>query len=446
MFNLSSAPRLLDALTMRALLVGALALSMLVPLSFVATIVQERADRHASVLDDIARTWGGPQTVTGPILVVPFTEVDTVEENIVEPSGAQRTVRRTVRRQRTARFLPAELSLAVTLSDQVRERGLFSALVYDADVQLAARFAPVSVESLSDSLDSVQWEDAWVSIGLSDTRAITEVSRFDWNGTEATLSPGSKLQELGAGFHATVADVTADRPFTLDMALAAKGSGEFRFTPLGQTTTVAMSSSWPHPSFQGDALPDSRTLGAEGFRASWEIPHLARNYPQAWRSDDAQDLGEFTAGVSLYETVSLYSQVTRSVKYGLLFVGLTFLTMLGFEVALKRSLHPVQYALVGIALSVFFLVLLALSEHVGFLRAYAAGATLSVSMIALYTGTVLRSVFRGLAILGLLAGLYAVLLSLLRLEELALLMGTALVVLVVAALMAATRNLHERPA
>ena len=436
--------RLVDSLTVRALLIGILALLMLIPLLFVGDIVDERASRYREVLGDVARTWGGEQTLAGPVLIVPFTEASVVEENVVDADGTTRAVRRTVRARRTARFLPTSLDIDVALADEVRERSLFRALVYGADVVLEAGFDPVSVEPLSDALEAVHWEDAWVAVGLSDTRAIVDVSRLEWNGEGVSPSPGSRIDELPAGFHAPVPDASAGRPFTLGMTMSAKGSGAFRFAPLGETTAVTMRSGWPHPSFRGDALPSSRTISDAGFTARWEVPHLARDYPQAWRSDAPRNLFELTAGVSLYETVSLYSQVTRAVKYGLLFVGLTFLTLLIFEIALARPLHTVQYALVGVALAVFFLVLLALSEHLGFTLAYASAAGLTVLMIASYTAAVLRSATRGIGILALLSALYAILYSLLRLEDYALLMGTALLVVVIGVLMLVTRNLHRR--
>ena len=432
-----------DPLTLRALLIGLLALLMAIPLLFVGDIVSERGQRHREVLDDIARTWGRAQVLSGPVLVVPFTEAAVLEENVVDKDGTARTIERTVRQQRAAHFLPSALDVDVTLSDEVRERGLFRSLVYEADVRLDARFDPVRLEPFSDTLETVHWDQAWVAVGLSDTRAIGDVSSLLWNGAERTPSPGTRLASLPSGFHAALAGVEGGRAYTLGMRLDARGSGSFRFAPFGERTTVRVRSSWPHPSFQGSALPDEHDISDAGFTARWDIPHLARNYPQSWLDEPGRDLHEFTAGVDLFETVSLYSQATRAVKYGLLFVGLTFLTLLIFEITLARPLHTLQYALVGVALCVFFLVLLALSEHLGFLAAYASAAALTILMIALYTGAVLRSAAHGFGVLALLSALYAILYSLLRLEDHALLLGTALLVGVIAVLMGVTRNLHR---
>lgn len=438
--------RVMDSLTLRAALIAALALLMLVPLSFVSEIVSERSQRHQSVLNDIAQTWGHSQTVSGPVLVIPFTEVRIVEGEVIDEEGRSQSTRKTVRTQRTAHFLPTELAIAANLTDEVRQRGLFKSLVYDADVQLDARFDAVDLAPLSDDMETIHWDKAWVSIGLSDTRAIAEVADFNWNGIQQVLSPGTRLNSLPAGFHATLEDVETNEGFTLSLNMRAKGSGAFQFAPFGTTTKVVVQSRWPHPSFLGNALPDTRDISDDGFTARWEIPHLARNYPQAWHNGEQQDLFEFTAGVTLFEPVSLYSQVTRSVKYGLLFIGLTYLTLLIFELTMKRKLHPVQYALVGVALSMFFLVLLAVSEHMVFLYAYALASTLTLLMIAAYVSAVLRSLKRGVGVAIMLSALYAILYSLLRLEDYALLLGTGLLVVVIMVLMLVTRNLQREKA
>lgn len=222
------------------------------------------------------------------------------------------------------------------------------------------------------------------------------------------------------------------------------GSGSFNFAPFGEKTRVSMTSTWPHPSFQGDSLPDQHSITNEGFSADWDIPHLARNYPQAWMDDSEEvNVSEFIAGVSMFEPVSLYSQVTRAVKYGILFIGLTFLTLLIVELAINKRMHIVQYGLIGISLCLFFLVLLSLSEHIAFAKAYIAAAALTITMICVYTAAVLSSVARGAGVGVLLVSLYAVLYSLLKLEDYALLVGTALLVVVVMVLMIVTRGIRQ---
>lgn len=435
---------MVDSLTMRAVLIGVLAMVMLVPLSFVAEIVHERGNRYTEVLSDIARTWGGEQTVMGPVLVVPFTEVRTVHQTLTESDGSTRVIEKTVRTEQLARFLPNELDIKVRITDEVRERGIFKSLVYAAELDIVAKIDGLEMASLSSLIETVHWDKAWLSFGLSDTRAIKEVSLFEWDRQSTVLSPGTRLSELPSGFHAALPELSAEDTHTVKIRLNVAGSGSFNFSPFGESTRVSMESSWPHPSFQGDSLPDEHSISEKGFMASWDIPHLARNYPQAWIGDsNGIDVYEFVAGVSMFEPVSLYSQVTRAVKYGVLFIGLTFLTLLIVELAMNKRMHIVQYALIGVSLCLFFLVLLSLSEHIAFARAYAAAAALTISMIALYTGTVLRSALRGLGVAVLLISLYAVLYSLLQLEDYALLVGTGLLVVVVLVLMIVTRNIQQ---
>ncbi|NNC68131.1 MAG: cell envelope integrity protein CreD, partial [Gammaproteobacteria bacterium] len=291
----------------------------------------------------------------------------------------------------------------------------------------------------------IDWDKAYIVLGLSDTRAINEVSSLNWNGNEIGYSPGTKVTEiLSHGFHASLEGLNAEtEQHVFNTKVSINGSQGFRFAPFGENTTVNMKSSWPHPSFQGMTLPNNYEVTADGFTSSWTIPHLARNYPQSWvYADQNYHLGEFTAGVDLFEPVFLYSKVTRAVKYGILFVGLTFLTFLIFELTTQTRLHYVQYGLIGVALTLFYLVLLSIAEHTAFLTAYIIAAISNIGLITIYTGAALKNWTRAGVIFVLLSALYTVLYSLLQLEDYALLMGTMLLLFVLMVLMYVTRNLR----
>lgn len=438
-----------ESLTLRSITIAVLALVMLIPLSLVRDVVSERDYRYGEVLSEIAGTWGGPQTLLAPIVVVPYTETITKEEKVTDDDGKTRLIQSETHHQRTAQFLPKNLDIDVQIADEIRRRGIFESLVYRATVVVDANFGALDVQSLSDNISQIHWDKSWLAVGLSDTRAINSVDVFEWNESTRELAPGTRLHYVPSGYHAPLGDVsqaTVQPTHTLRIAMNVNGSGAFRFAPFGETTQVKISSAWPHPSFQGDALPDERNVSAEGFSANWTIPHLARDYPQRWTSRQSEiDLAQFTAGVSMFEPVSLYSRVTRAVKYGILFIGLTFLTLFIFELSIDRKLHIVQYALIGIALSLFFLVLLSLSEHMRFARAYSCATILTITMISGYTWVVLRSFARTAMVVIMLTALYAVLYSLLQLEDYALLTGTALLVFVVSVLMYVTRNLQRKP-
>ncbi len=438
-----------ESLTLRSIIIGVLALLMLVPLGLVNETVDERGFRYNSVLNDIASTWGQPQTLSAAIVVVPYVESVQTEETITDANGEQRIVDKVRLVTHNAYFLPDTLKIDVNIADEMRQRGIFKSLVYNADVMVQADFESFDVNSLSDNISTIHWNKAWLTIGLSDTRAINSVKSFKWQNIDKALSPGTRINEIASGFHAELnlneIDFSHKGAKKLELSMNVKGSGTFQFTPFGETTNVSISSTWPHPSFSGSALPNDHRIDNDGFDATWTIPHLARNYQQRWsNSQEHVNLLEFTAGVSMFEPVSLYSQVTRAVKYGLLFIGLTFLTLFIFEMAIDRKLHIVQYALIGVALSLFFLVLLSLSEHTAFIAAYASAAMLTISMISCYVWMALRSFIRASMVFLMLTGLYAILYSLLQFEDFALLVGTGLLVFVVMVLMFLTRNIQQQ--
>jgi len=443
-----------SSLTMRAIIIGVLALLMTIPLGFVNETVNERGHRYASTLSETANTWAKPQTLMAAMIVVPYTTSVQTKVNIVGDDGVRRAVDRTKQTAHHAYFLPKTLDISVNMQDEIRQRGIFKSLVYKADVAIDAEFDRFDLSMLdgnnkkNNTTNTMHWEKAWLAVGLSDTRAINKIDTIQWQNTDKQLAPGTKLDGLPSGFHALLDTNQADfdRAGTKKMLLnmSIRGSGSFQFTPWGETTNVKITSSWPHPSFNGDALPNEHTISEDGFNASWTVPLLARNYQQQWTGDATKaELLEFAAGVSMFEPVSLYSQVTRAVKYGILFIALTFLTLFIFELAIDRKLHVVQYALIGVALSLFFLVLLSLSEHTEFIKAYAIAALLTISMISTYVWVALRSAGRAGLVFLMLCALYAVLCSLLQFEDFALLVGTGLLVFIVMALMFVTRNLHQ---
>ena len=436
-----------DSITWRLILVAVLALVMLIPLAFVDDIVDERHGLYQAVLKDIAGSWGEPQTLSAPLLVIPFVERFDTQENVRDKDGNVRTVSRTKRTLNAAVALPHTLDLRLSMREEFRRRGIYRSLVYNADITLSGAFRQrPAVAELSEHIERIDWHKAYLVFGLSDTRAIHEVAALKWNDAELSLSPGTRQTQLmAAGFHAPLGDLLTQEQGEqrFDLRFSAHGSESFLFAPLGQTTKAHIASTWPHPSFVGKVLPGRYAVRSDGFDADWEIPHLARHYPQLWALNQATyDVNSFTAGVRLFEPVFLYSLVTRAVKYGLLFIALTFMIFLIFEVTVQARLHVVQYGLIGLALTLFYLTLLSLAEHIDFLTAYLCASAIIILMITGYAAAALRSVTRTAIIFVLLVGLYTILYSLLQLEDYALLMGTGLLLAVVIVLMYVTRHLR----
>ena len=437
----------------RFALVAVLIAIMTVPLSMVNDVVYERNNLYNNVQVDVASTWGQRQQLRGPALLVPYTErFDTVEV-LTDKEGNESKKNKTIYKQRTAVVLPEALNIDAKLLGQTRKRGIYESLVYSADIIIDGVFKRPNIEILSEHIEKIHWDRAWFSLGISDTQAINTVSPLDWSAANQSIDfePGTKIiKTISSGFHAPInlsqRDVNinsvslSDYPFSL--AINVNGSQGFYFSPFGKTTNVQISSDWPHPSFQGNVLPDQHDIRQDGFDAQWSVPHLARNYPQLWTLEaQSFDLEEFSAGVNLFESVSLYSQITRAIKYGVLFLVLTYVTFLLFEMGIGQRLHIIQYGVIGLALSIFYLTLLSLAEHAGFFKAYLSAAAIIISMISLYVLSVIRRLKRTSIITFLLIGLYTLLYVMLRLEDFALLAGSVMLLVVLAAMMFLTRNI-----
>lgn len=439
---LPSIATLKDSLLFRFSLIAVLVLFMSVPLDMVKGIVSERSTQYHTVLDDIAKTWGHEQKLSGPVLLIPYTEKNYTIKTVTDKDGTERRVNKTHYSHHTAIVLPEDLNIDTQLHEQRRKRSIYESLVYSADLKITGHFTRPKIEALSKSIDEIHWDKAWLALGVSDTRAINQVSPLQWSSQQANFEPGTKITDMVQnGFHAPLQVNPSLDSYTFSLDLNINGSNGFYFEPFGKTTLVNIVSDWPHPSFQGSVLPQKREVTDKGFTASWSIPHLARNYPQMWTIDTQQfDIHEFSSGVNLFEPVTLYSQIIRAIKYGALFITLTFITFLIFELGIKRRLHLVQYTMIGFAMSLFYLTLLSLAEHILFLPAYIVSAGIIVIMISFYVYAMMRKIKRAGLIAILLTGLYGMLYTMLSLEDFSLIVGTGLLLLVLAVLMYLTRN------
>jgi inner membrane protein len=427
--------------------IAILALALSIPLQMVESVVRERHRTYQQVVADIAGSWSGDQVLAGPILVVPYVEKVERRDEIVTPDGETRTVERWESCRRRAVILPDLLTLTGSLFPETRQRGIYRVQVYTADVVVTAVFRNprAAVEALSsvDRLENIEWSKAVLGVGLSDPRGIVVADGGEVDGVAVQPRPGTTLPEtVPHGFHAPVGEMASDG-LELRLPLVVRGSGSIRFLPLGETTRASLRSTWPHPSFIGDVLPVERAVGDDGFSAEWAIPLLNRSFPQAFTAGAAVAIDEIEAGVRLFEPVALYDLVNRAVKYGLLFVVLTFLTLGLIELVTGLRLSLLQFLLIGFALALFFLILVALAEHLGFATAYVLASTTVVSLNTLYCAAILRR--RGTAALvgGILAALYGVLYTILKAEDFALLGGTLLLLVALSVTMVLTRRIHE---
>ncbi|KVW90415.1 cell envelope integrity protein CreD [Burkholderia cepacia] len=422
-----------------------LALLILIPLQMVQSIVHERSAYRMDALQSIWSSYAGPQTVSGPVLVVPYTEVTRVRDET--PAGG---ATKTSLRSETKRLLvfPKTLNVDGTLTTSVRYRGIHKALVYELTSRLTGTLALPDLKKLpqADGHVSFKVDNAYVAIGIGDIRGLTAQPDLRIGGARFDVEQGSRLDSLRQGVHANVdlaalaeagAGAGAVVPFSIDLPL--RGAESVAFAPVGDQNDFSLKSTWPHPSFDGAFLPNNRTVDARGFTGNWRVTSFntkAREQIATGNGDSAIE----AASVSMIEPVNVYLQAERATKYGALFVMLTFASFFMYELVKRLRIHPIQYTLVGLSLALFFLLLLSLSEHIAFAYAYLAASGACIGLLGFYLSFVLHSVKRGAVFSALLAVLYAALYGLLLSEDNALMLGSLLLFAILAGIMTLTRR------
>lgn len=421
---------------LKFLLVALITIAMSVPLLFIFIALMERQEYASATAQDIARGFGGTQVIGGPALAVPYI--------VTESSRSAEGVVSTVDVRRVAIFLPKALNGQASTKTDTRSRGIYDVNVYKADVTLTGSFAP-NFGDLGVTPKAIQWDQTILLVPISDQSGLTENVSVTWGAAKAVVPfrPGlmTELQNYpGINAHVPVAADSGEMPFSIAIKLS--GSREIYFTAAGETTEIALTGNWPHPSFQGNFLPVTRTISADGFSATWKVPHLARNLPQAMPTPDSLVMGLSMAnfGVSFFQPVDHYLLVARALKYAILFIGLAFLSFFLIETLSGARIHGVQYLLIGGAQVVFYLLLLSLSEQVGFDLAYLAAAAATVLLITLYAWSALKSANRAFVVFGVLTVLYGLLFLLLKQEDYALVIGASVAFAAIAVTMYATRN------
>ena len=379
--------------------------------------------------------------MSGPVLAVPYTQAWTDEHGRPQSATGQ------------AYFLPAELRVDAVLDTQSRKRGIFEVIVYATTLKVEGRFVRPNLDWLRPAPAEIRWGDAVVAVGVSDPRALTRRATLTMAAGGATPFTGGTMDVglFSAGIHAAVPDlgaVEAGASLPFSFTLEVNGTRDVRFLPSAEETTVKLSSTWPHATFVGARLPQSRTTGSGGFTAEWHVPDFGRPYTSRWSSgamNREQLIAQAEAstfGVNLSQPVDVYQQAERAVKYAVLFIVLTFLVFFLWELFRVALLHPMHYVFVGFALCVFYLLLLSLSEHVGFDAAYGASSVVTMLLISGYAGAVLNGWRPGSSVAAALAALYGFLYLLLRLEDYALLAGAIGLFLILSAVMFLTRRMN----
>jgi inner membrane protein len=416
------------SITFKVLGIGFLALLMLIPLAQVQGLIGERNGLRERTIATIAESWGGKQQIAGPVLAVPKTvRVQTGNGWITQES--------------TEIVLPDQLDIHGTLAPELRRYGIYAVPVYNADIRLGGRFLAADLKLAENAETTYQWERAELRLPVADVRGIRRIGALHFGNVDHTFGPS----DSGVGNISAIAvhlDKVPGGDLTFDLSLTLAGTQSIQFLPLARHTEASLAAPWGSPSFFGAFLPAERRVDAKSFQAQWQVLDLNRNFGQHWQQDAQRGVNLETAafGVALYEPASIYQQNERAGKYGVLFIALTFVAFFLFEVLRKLRVHPVQYLLIGVALSTFYVVLLALSEQIGFALAYLFGAAAVVTIVGGYAGAVLRMRRAGVGLGAMLALVYALLYGLIVSEQYSLLMGALAMLAIVAALMYLTRK------
>jgi inner membrane protein len=427
--------------------VGVLVLVLLIPLLMISGVLNDRLMRRNEAVTDITSSWGKEQNLVGPILGVPYQYKFKAVKEIAGPEGKME--RREVEETGTANayFLPEALKITGDARTQTLHRGIYDAAVFRAQVVLSGKFGLPDFGPLKIDIKDVQWKDAFVTIAINDLRGTRDSIVLDWGGTKRAMLPGSQVPGYTTGATATVGGIgpiAAEVPFSIPLDF--NGSEGIFFAPFGVQNEATLKSNWPDPGFRGAFLPAERSVRPDGFDSTWKISYYGRDYPQSWTSRSgnerftAQAVSNSLFGAQFLSILDAYRYVERSIKYGVLFLVLVFTTFFLFEVTARQKIHPFQYLMVGAALCLFYLLLLSISEFIGFGWAYLIAAVASTLLISWYCRFFLGGGMRTLMIGAGLAGVYTFLYITLRQQDYALLMGAIALFIVLAVVMFVTRK------
>jgi inner membrane protein len=441
----ASPPRQATASVLRSpaakfFLTGAITVLLMIPLWMVFALTSEREMRRDEVAYAIGQEWGLPQSVYGPLLVIPYlarVPVDATETTIA---------------RRHLVVLPETMDATVEAATEERNVSIYQVPVYSSHIAVSGRFGAVDPALFGSDMTTILWDEAFVSISVGDLTGI-EGATLAVDARDLALEPGAARDgtypmvtggtlTVGAGVHAPLglAGPVAGFDYALDLRL--RGTDSLSLAPVGRQSEVTMTSNWPHPNFAVGMLPSERTISETGFEATWRVPYLARPAPQSWtlERDGYHRFGGEMLGVGFVEPVDFYALVERSLKYGLMFIGVTFLTVFVLEVLSPHRIHIVQYCLVGLVLVMFFVLLLAFSERIGFGAAYVVAAAATTLVVSAFIGVALQSRARAAIAALSFAATFALLYAILRLEDLALLAGSVIGFVVLSGLLFATRK------
>ena len=426
--NLAS--RISQSVSLKLATIVFLVLILLIPGGMIRSLISERETMNTSTVHDVSSKWANRQMINGPILTIPlrYQKMENDQSKVYVDNW---------------HILPEQLNIDGKVEPEKLRRGIYEVVVYHSLLDISGAFK-IGEKPQDKNLIAIEWEKAFLTIGISDLRGIQDELKVNLNGQSLPVSPGTKISGTATS-GVTVPYPISETSGTLqyNFQLAMQGSKNLSFTPIGSKTNVKLSSSWSSPSFDGHFLPDSREVNEEGFVANWKVLQLNRNFPQSWVGTAFNLALEQTAfGVNLMLPLDDYQKSMRSAKYAVMTIGLTFLLFFLVEILNKQRIHAFQYTLVGLGLCLFYVLLISISEHSSFNTAYGIATFAISSMITLYAHSIFKSRKMTIALASLILAVYGFVFVTLQLTDFALLLGSIGLTVTLAATMYFTRNIN----
>lgn len=445
-----------SSVMLKLITIGILILLLMTPSSMLQSLIYERQSTRDNAVQEITSKWGSNQTIGGAVITIPYSVIQE------DGKGKKSTL------IEYAHFLPENLNITGTLTPEKRYRGIYVVILYNAKLNIKGFFKKPNVELLKIPKERFMFSEAFISLGLTDMKGIKEAIRLKINGKNFEMNPGIESNDLFTSGVSSPINLESET-INFDAQINLNGSKRIDFLPFGKTTKVTIDSPWGTPSFVGASLPDERRVTDKGFKAVWNELHLNRNYPQQGTGrfigistnnqknydqnraviaypdgvETTKTMGELVSsfGIKLLLPVDEYQKTMRSTKYNLMFIVITFIAFFFVEILNRKRLHPIQYLLVGFAISLFYVLLLAISEHLSFNWSYLIGCVTILTLITFYTQSVFKDTRITLIFNGILALLFGFFYSLLQLEDYSLLLGSVGLLIILAVVMYLTRNI-----
>lgn len=429
--TIKKAGKINQSITFKALVIGFLTIILLIPGIMIQDLIRERQDRSVETIEKINAKWSNAQTICGPVLTIPYTTTHVDVNN------------KTVFQQHTISITPENLNIDTQLFPEERYYGIYKTILYKSEIDLSGNFDKINYQKTDNS--TIHWDQAYLTIGVSDLRGITENISFTLDNKQYPVEAAGNYDRL-MGKILVVSLNNADtlltgQPLHFNCKIKLNGSSNINFIPIGKTSKVHVAGTWKSPGFIGNFSPE-HTITENGFDANWSVLRFNRSIPETWIDNQVETFEDASFGVNLIDPVNHYQQNMRSAKYAFMFIALTFVVFFFVEILNKKRIHPIQYLLVGIALILFYSLLLSISEQINFGIAYLVASIATIGLITVYTHSIFKNKMQTGGLAAMLCMLYIFLYVVLQLEDIALLIGSVGLFIILGIIMFFSRKIN----